>query len=53
MTILVLLLTTAAVAVPDFAIASFAVAILFAVGGLVLGILAPPPDVLTRDATGS
>ena len=40
-TILVLLLTAAAVAVPDFAIASFAVAILFAVGGLVLGILAP------------
>nr|WP_271214137.1 type VII secretion integral membrane protein EccD [Rhodococcus wratislaviensis] len=40
-TILVLLLTAVAVAVPDFAIASFAVAILFAVGGLVLGILAP------------
>jgi type VII secretion integral membrane protein EccD len=40
-TILVLLLTAAAVAVPDYAIVLFAVAMLFAAGGLVLGIIAP------------
>ncbi|WP_072687339.1 type VII secretion integral membrane protein EccD [Rhodococcus marinonascens] len=42
--ILVLLLTAAAVAVPDIAIALFAAAIAFAVGALVLGILAPSQE---------
>lgn len=40
-TIAVLLLTATAAALPDFAIGSFAVAIMFAVGALVLGIIAP------------